>query len=229
MPRKRQLRPQKQAAKVPQAEAIGDKAVKYTIPLRGMRGAIAERLHTSLAQAAQLTAMGEIDMTELIELRKEFVAQEAKIGVKVTYNDIFVYVLAKVLRAKPVVNSSVIGNEIKVWDDINIGVAVAIDEGLIVPVIRNADRKSISEISVEIEGARRGGEGRQAHARSDIGGNVHHLQPRSCGRRVAIRDHDHQPSRVCYPGYWGHYREGSCKGWRNRDQTDHDLLLYLRP
>jgi pyruvate dehydrogenase E2 component (dihydrolipoamide acetyltransferase)/2-oxoglutarate dehydrogenase E2 component (dihydrolipoamide succinyltransferase) len=140
--------PQKPVVKAPEGETMGGKTVKYTVPLRGMRRAIAEHLHRSLADSAQLTAMGEIDMTELIRLRKEFVARESIIGTKVTYNDIFVFTLAKVLREKPLVNSSIIGDEIKVWDDINIGVAVALDEGLIVPVIRNADRKSVSEISV---------------------------------------------------------------------------------
>lgn len=135
------------AGKPAEGETLGGKAVKYTVPLRGMRKAIADHLHRSLADSAQLTAMGEIDMTKLIELRKEFVARESAIGTKVTYNDIFVFVIAKVLKEKPIVNSSITGDEIKVWDDINIGVAVAIDEGLIVPVVRNADRKSISEIS----------------------------------------------------------------------------------
>ena len=55
--------------------------------------------------------------------------------------------VARALREKPIVNASVVGREIKVWEDINIGVAVALDEGLIVPVIRNADRSSIPEIS----------------------------------------------------------------------------------
>ena len=131
----------------PETEAIQEKRVKYTIPLKGMREAIAEHMHRSLSVSAQLTAMGEIDMTELIKLRQNFLAKENIIGTRITYNDIFVFVVAKVLKEKPIVNASVIENEIKVWDDINIGVAVAIEDGLIVPVIRNADRKSIAEIS----------------------------------------------------------------------------------
>ncbi len=128
-------------------EAAGGKKVLYTVPLKGMRGAIAEHLHRSLQESAQLTAMGEIDMTELVKLRREFIARESLIGAKITYNDIFVLVAARVLREKPLVNSSIIGNEIRVWDDINIGIAVALDEGLIVPVIKQADKKSISAIS----------------------------------------------------------------------------------
>jgi pyruvate dehydrogenase E2 component (dihydrolipoamide acetyltransferase)/2-oxoglutarate dehydrogenase E2 component (dihydrolipoamide succinyltransferase) len=135
------------ATETPQSETVDGKRVKYIVPLKGMRAAIAEHLHRSLSESAQLTAMGEIDMTESIRLRKEFLAREQAVGARITYNDIFVFVAAKALREKPMINSSIIGNEIKVWDDINIGVAVALEEGLIVPVIRNADRKSISEIS----------------------------------------------------------------------------------
>jgi len=133
--------------KAPEVETLGGKRVKSTIPLKGMRRAIAEHLHRSLAESAQLTAMGEIDMTELIKLRKDFLAREDVIGTRITYTDMFVFAAAKVLKEKPLVNSSLIGNEIKVWEDINIGVAVALEEGLIVPVVKNADKKSIAEIS----------------------------------------------------------------------------------
>ncbi len=123
------------------------KCIKYAMPLKGIRGIIAERMHKSLAESAQLTAMGEIDMTELIRLRQHFLSLENIIGTKVTYTDFCLFVAAKVLRENLIVNSSIINNEIKIWDDINIGVAVALKDGLIVPVIKNADRKSIVEIS----------------------------------------------------------------------------------
>ncbi|HUJ67988.1 MAG TPA: dihydrolipoamide acetyltransferase family protein [Syntrophorhabdales bacterium] len=128
-------------------QSVEEKKVRQTIPLKGMRAAIAEHMHRSLVESAQLTAMGEIDMTELIRLRKAFLAREADIGTRITYNDLLVFTVARVLKEKPIVNSSIIGNEIMVWDDINIGVAVALEEGLIVPVVRNADKKPISEIS----------------------------------------------------------------------------------
>lgn len=139
----------KEKAEVP-SEVYQGKRVKATIPLKGMRRAIAEHMHRSLAEAAQLTAMGEIDMTELIKLRKGLLDREYVLGTRITYTDIFVFVVAKVLKEKPMVNSSLIGNEIKVWEDINIGVAVALEEGLIVPVIKNADQKSIVEISKNV-------------------------------------------------------------------------------
>ncbi len=138
------------AASVP-TETIGEKRVKQTIPLRGMRGAIAEHMHRSLSVSAQLTAMGEIDMTHMVRLRKDLVDQESVLGTRITYTDLFVFAISRVLRNHPRINSSIIGNEIKVWQDINIGVAVALDEGLIVPVVKAADQKSFKEISLTIK------------------------------------------------------------------------------
>jgi pyruvate dehydrogenase E2 component (dihydrolipoamide acetyltransferase)/2-oxoglutarate dehydrogenase E2 component (dihydrolipoamide succinyltransferase) len=138
------------AASVP-TETIGEKRVKQTIPLRGMRGAIAEHMHRSLSVSAQLTAMGEIDMTHMVRLRKDLVDQESVLGTRITYTDLFVFAISRVLRNHPRINSSIIGNEIKVWQDINIGIAVALDEGLIVPVVKAADQKSFKEISLTIK------------------------------------------------------------------------------
>jgi len=149
----------KEKAEVP-SEVYQGKRVKASIPLKGMRRVIAEHMHRSLAESAQVTTMGEIDMTELINLRKGLLAREDVIGTRITYTDIFVFIVAKVLKEKPMVNSSLLGNEIKIWEDINIGVAVALEEGLIVPVIKNADQKSIVEISKSVrtltEKARKG-------------------------------------------------------------------------
>jgi pyruvate dehydrogenase E2 component (dihydrolipoamide acetyltransferase)/2-oxoglutarate dehydrogenase E2 component (dihydrolipoamide succinyltransferase) len=133
------------------AGAIGEKKVKQTIPLKGMRGAIAEHMHRSLSVAAQLTAVGEIDMTEMVKLRSDLIARESAIGTRITYTDIFVFAIARVLRRHPVINSSIIDNEVKVWEDINIGVAVALDDGLIVPVVRDTDKRSLAEISQTVK------------------------------------------------------------------------------
>ena len=123
------------------------KRVKSTIPLKGMRKVIAEHLHRSLSISAQLTAMGEIDMTEVVKLREILVGQAEVIGARITYTDIFVLAIAKLLKDNPIINSSLIDNEIKLWENINVGVAVALEEGLIVPVIKDADKKSLVEIS----------------------------------------------------------------------------------
>lgn len=131
--------------------------VKEIVPLRGMRKAISDHMHQSLAVSAQLTATGEIEATELKKLRTELVKQEAALGTRITYTDICVLAAAKTLRDVPAANASLIDNEIILWEDINIGVAVALEGGdalgggLIVPVIRNADKKSLTEISKELK------------------------------------------------------------------------------
>jgi len=128
-------------------EVYQGRRVKSTIPLKGMRKAIAEHMHRSLSISAQLTVMGEIDMTEMVKLRQSLVKKEEALGTRITYTDLFVFVAAKLLKDYPIVNSSLIDNDIKVWENINIGVATALEEGLIVPVVRDADKKSLVEIS----------------------------------------------------------------------------------
>lgn len=145
------------AAAAPTGRVIDGKLVKDAIPLKGMRRAIADHLQKSLQVSAQLTSMGELDMTEMIKLRNLLVAQEKYIGTRITYTDLLVICIAKALKTNPLVNSSIIGNEIIFWEDINIGCAVAITDvpegGLIVPVIKNADKKSLLQINAELRGA----------------------------------------------------------------------------
>jgi len=137
------------------AEVYEGKRVKTTIPLKSMRKVIAEHMHRSLSVAAQLTSMGEIDMTEVTKLRNALLEQEETLGARITYTDIFIVFIVKALKEHPIINSSLIEDEIKIWEDINIGVAVALEKGieggLIVPVVRNADQKSLPEISREVK------------------------------------------------------------------------------
>ncbi|MDP2920447.1 MAG: dihydrolipoamide acetyltransferase family protein [Dehalococcoidia bacterium] len=153
--RKEAFKPAPIAATTPSGQVIDFKRVKQTIPLKSTRRAIAEHMHRSLQVAAQLTNMGEIDMSEIVRIREGFVAQEKTIGVRISYTDILVCAICKAIKANPVINSSLIENNIILWEDINIGVAVAVGEGaesgLIVPVVRNADKKSLVELSQEIK------------------------------------------------------------------------------
>ena len=149
----KKVAPAPAVAKPATAPAAGarERKTKQTIPLTGMRGTIAERMHRSLAISAQLTAMGEIDMGEIARLRNNLVAQESTLGTRITYSDILVFAIARILRNHPRINASIVDKEIKVWEDINIGVATALEDGLIVPVVKHADRKSLVEISKEIK------------------------------------------------------------------------------
>jgi len=132
------------------AEQSGIKRVKEIIPLRGTRRTIAQNLWRSLQLSAQMSSGGEVDATELIKFRQTLVDDQERIGARITYTDIMVMVVAKTLKMHPIVNSSLVGDEIKVWDTINVGVAVDIEleqmPGLIVPVVREADKKSLLEI-----------------------------------------------------------------------------------
>jgi pyruvate dehydrogenase E2 component (dihydrolipoamide acetyltransferase) len=134
------------------AEVYEGKRIKEIIPLRGMRKTIAERMHHSTTVAARVTCMTEHDMTEMIKVRKYFNEKAAATGVKITFTDMFILIVSKALKATPIINASLIGDEIKVWEDINIGFAVAVkvsekESGLVVPVIKNADQKGLVEIS----------------------------------------------------------------------------------
>jgi pyruvate dehydrogenase E2 component (dihydrolipoamide acetyltransferase) len=113
------------------------------------RKVIAERLLQSHTTAVHVTVTTSVDMTETIALREGLVAQlESKTLAGLSYTEIITKVVSATLREYPLLNSSLEGDKIKIYDDVNIGVAVALDESLIVPVVHNADQKSLAEISL---------------------------------------------------------------------------------
>ena len=119
-------------------------AAAEDMPLRGMRKVIAERMQQSLQGSAQLTISTEVDVTQLIDRRQE-VRQEFN----VTYTDFIVQACAHALRQHPRMNAHLEGDIIRANTDIHVGLAVALDEGLIVPVVRDADKKSLKDIAAE--------------------------------------------------------------------------------
>jgi len=132
------------------------KRVKMIIPLKGVRKIIAENTTMSLAMSAQMTTSGELDMQELAKFRTALLEREESLGVRVSYSELFVFILAKALKENPEINSSIVGEEIKVWENINVAVAVALSSedfggGLIAPVVKGADKKSLIEISRSVK------------------------------------------------------------------------------
>ena len=101
----------------------------------------------SLQSTAQMTAFGRVDMAEVVALRKSCVANEKDLGVRVSFTDIILKACAVVLARMPEINASIIGDEIVTWQAVNIGLAVALDDGLVVPVIHDADSKSLVDIA----------------------------------------------------------------------------------
>ncbi len=129
-------------------ESYQGRTLKESIPLRGMRKAIAEHMYRSLSGTAQMTVMGEFDMTEMVKFREGLVRNEKLIGIRISFSDILVFVISRALTKHYDINCSFIDDELKIWENINIGVAAAMGaEGLIVPVVKHADQKSLTEIS----------------------------------------------------------------------------------
>jgi pyruvate dehydrogenase E2 component (dihydrolipoamide acetyltransferase) len=95
----------------------------------------------------------EVDMGEAAKLHEQASSEWAKAGrPKLTYTDIVVKAVARALREHPRLNSRLVGDEIRELRAINVGVAVALEEGLIVPVVKDADAKSLAEVSEAIRG-----------------------------------------------------------------------------
>jgi pyruvate dehydrogenase E2 component (dihydrolipoamide acetyltransferase) len=118
------------------------------IPLSNMRRTIARRLSESMFTAPHFYVTVEIDMDAAVALREQLLRGE---DVKVSYNDLVVKACARALTRFPGVNASWGEDRIATHGEVNVGVAVAMSEGLIVPVVRNADAKSVVEISREVK------------------------------------------------------------------------------
>ena len=117
------------------------------IPVSQMRKTISKRLAESKFSAPHFYLTMEIDMDNCVEGRKKI---NETSDVKISFNDIIIKAAAVSLRKHPMVNASFLTDKIRVNNHIHIGVAVAVDEGLLVPVIRFADNKSLSHISTEV-------------------------------------------------------------------------------
>jgi pyruvate/2-oxoglutarate dehydrogenase complex dihydrolipoamide acyltransferase (E2) component len=118
------------------------------IPMKGMRGTIAARMQQSLTEMAQLTHGFEVCMDAVVALRAEMKEQYAALGVAVpSLNDFIVRAASLALRQHPILNATIIDKEIHLLGRIHMGLAVAVPGGLMVPVIRDADRLSLPELA----------------------------------------------------------------------------------
>jgi len=117
--------------------------VREVIPLTGIKKTAAERVSLSARTAPQSTITMEVDMSNTVKLREK---------IHVSYTDMLVKAVAKALAEHPIINSTLENEKIKIFADINVGVAVATERGLIVPVINNADRKTLEEIALVSKG-----------------------------------------------------------------------------
>ncbi|MFX1578834.1 MAG: dihydrolipoamide acetyltransferase family protein [Promethearchaeota archaeon] len=134
---------------IPQTASLDERKVKQVAHLTPLRRTIARRM-TQSSQNPHITMITEIDMTEVVELRKEINERiEKKHGIRISFNDIIVKAVADTLERFPKFNATLSGNDLVMFDEVNIGVAMATDEGLIVPTVKDANKKSITEIALE--------------------------------------------------------------------------------
>lgn len=152
------------------------RTVKETVPVKGVQKTVAERMTQSIKTAAHCSVTIEVDASRMLTLRQEVNAKlESEGKPRISYTDILVKALATALKDHPVLNSSLEGDQLKIFEDVNVGVAVEAEihgqSGLMVPVIRKADKKSLLKIAEEAKGLiERVREGKASH--EDLSGGT---------------------------------------------------------
>jgi pyruvate dehydrogenase complex dihydrolipoamide acetyltransferase long form len=121
------------------------------IPLSGIRRTIAKNMYESLQNMAQSSAVVEVDVTKLIEMRKILVEKMNFIGCKITMNDILSMATIKVLKKHPLANATFDGTNITTYPYVNLSVAVGAESGLMVPVIKYADKMTLTQLSTNLK------------------------------------------------------------------------------
>lgn len=118
----------------------------------GVRKIIAETMMKSLQSTAQYSTDIEIDATNLVKIRNELSTNFlSEAGIKLTYTPLFVKIVSNVISEFPLINSIVEGDTIKTFEEINVSIAVDTANGLMVPVLKNVEKKSLREIALEVE------------------------------------------------------------------------------
>jgi pyruvate dehydrogenase E2 component (dihydrolipoamide acetyltransferase) len=131
-------------------EAAAPVAAGRVVPFEGIRMIVAERLTDSLRTMAQVTVSREAQVGGLVAHRRELAPGfEAATGVRLTYTDLLIQTVANLLPGHPLLNAALTDEGIVVAEAVHMGVAVALQEGLIVPVIRDAGTRPLGEIARE--------------------------------------------------------------------------------
>jgi pyruvate dehydrogenase E2 component (dihydrolipoamide acetyltransferase) len=123
--------------------------VSKKVPLRGIKKVVADRMSLSWHTAPRVTQVIEVDMSEALRFREEHRGDWEAKGIRVSINDILVKTVTLALLEHLEINSSLKGDEIEVYANVNMGIAVATERGLMVPVLRNANQKTLLEIAQE--------------------------------------------------------------------------------
>lgn len=155
-------------APAPAPAAVVGEQVSARLPLRGIRKAMAETMSANWPRVPQFTQQITVDATAL-KARRARLGYE---GVSVTYNDLLVAAVAQVASEHPDVNGSFRDDEILHFDVVNVSIAVATDEGLVVPVIHDAHRLSVQEIGARAQDLAERGRARRLTAQDMADGTI---------------------------------------------------------
>jgi len=124
----------------------------HVMPMSSMRKAIAQKMALSKTHVPHFYVGTEVDMTEAAKIRENLIsAFEAKTGVRLSFTHLLVKAVAMALEEFPQLNSTFEGESIRLWKYVNIGIAVSLDDGLIVPVLRRANEMSLLKIASEAD------------------------------------------------------------------------------
>jgi pyruvate dehydrogenase E2 component (dihydrolipoamide acetyltransferase) len=131
---------------------------KARIQVKGkIRATIAKRLVQSLQTSAQLSSSWESDITELLKFRESFTSREDQLGTRVSMNAFLIKAIVYAIRQLPLANSALVGDEIVLYENVNMGIAVALpgeteyDSTLIVPVLKQVEHMGVVEIDVQMK------------------------------------------------------------------------------
>lgn len=139
-----------QAAAAPLSLAVGER-VEKRVPMTRLRAKVAERLLQASQNTAMLTTFNEVNMKPIMEMRKAYGERfEKRHGVRLGFMSFFVKAAVEALKRFPAVNASIDGNDIVYHGYHDVGVAVSSDRGLVVPIIRDAERMNLAEIEKNI-------------------------------------------------------------------------------
>ncbi len=135
------------------AEDLPHASLEERVPIVGMRRKIAERMAHAKSTAAHFTFVEECDASRLVDMRNQLLSEAKRRGLRLTYLPFIVKAVTEALRRHPVLNSAVdeVTNELVYKKYYNVGVATATDAGLMVPVLRHADRLKLFELAAEME------------------------------------------------------------------------------
>jgi len=137
------------------------------LPLSGMRKIIGQRMKESLREFPQFYVCQRIDMSGVVALREKLKQTET---VKITFNDIVLKAAALALKEQPRMNCAFTEEGIKFFQQINVGFVAAVEDGLVVPVIRETDKKSLAEIAAEVQSLAERAKANKLGARASLGG-----------------------------------------------------------